>query len=392
MDLAARPGRPVPSGSAGPRTRSCSAAAGPCCPSRTRSTTRRPGFQHAAPGTVLRSRDVELALPRTDSPEGARHPAALPHHRPERRAGGHRHHRAGARRTRATSQPATWCPTSAPSTPCPSRCFPSYALRRRAKAVGALAQFEYLLIAAALAEGWVVSVPDHEGRDGMWGTPHEPGYRVLDGLRATLNFERFGLRRGQPGRPVGLLRRRAGQRLGRRDVRRRTPRSSTSSAPCSARRSATSATPSAGSTAPSTSALPALVVAALAKIYPGPRPGHRRARHRRGHGDAAAAGADDHRRRRSCGCSGNDMDDLVDPPLEEMLVMPEVQDVFDGIKLGTTAPTPPVLIVQAVHDSDHLRRRHRRTGRHLYAAAARRSPITATCSASTCCCTRCRRR
>ena len=76
-----------------------------------------------------------------------------------------------------------------------SRCFPSYALRRRAKAVGALAQLEYLLIAAALAEGWVVSVPDHEGPDGMWGTPHEPGYRVLDGLRATLNFERFGLRR-----------------------------------------------------------------------------------------------------------------------------------------------------------------------------------------------------
>ncbi len=48
-------------------------------------------------------------------------------------------------------------------------------------------------MAAAVAEGWVVSVPDHEGRDGMWGTPHEPGYRVLDGLRATLNFERFGL-------------------------------------------------------------------------------------------------------------------------------------------------------------------------------------------------------
>ena len=48
-------------------------------------------------------------------------------------------------------------------------------------ALGALAQFEFLLIAAALAEGWAVSVPDHEGTDGIWGTPYEPGYRVLDG-------------------------------------------------------------------------------------------------------------------------------------------------------------------------------------------------------------------
>ena len=30
--------------------------------------------------------------------------------------------------------------------------------------------------------------------------------------------------------------------------------------------------------------------------------------------------------------------------------MPEVQHVFDSIKLGASAPTPPVLIVQAVHD------------------------------------------
>ena len=30
--------------------------------------------------------------------------------------------------------------------------------------------------------------------------------------------------------------------------------------------------------------------------------------------------------------------------------MPEVQHVFDNIKLGTAVPTPPVLIVQAVHD------------------------------------------
>ena len=47
---------------------------------------------------------------------------------------------------------------------------------------------------------------------------------------------------------------------------------------------------------------------------------------------------------------GTDMDHLVDLPLEEILAMPEVSHVFDDIKLGTAAPRPPVLIVQAVHD------------------------------------------
>src|SRR6201999_2731898 len=82
-----------------------------------------------------------------------------------------------------------------------SRCFPSYALRRRAKALGSLAQMELLLIAAAVAEGWAVSVPDHEGLAGSWGAPYEPGYRILDGVRAALNSDRIGL---SPSAPIGL--------------------------------------------------------------------------------------------------------------------------------------------------------------------------------------------
>ena len=46
-----------------------------------------------------------------------------------------------------------------------------------------------------------------------------------------------------------------------------------------------------------------------------------------------------------------DMDNLLHPPLEQVLNMPEVKEVFEDIRLGGTAPTPPVLIVQAVHDS-----------------------------------------
>ena len=88
---------------------------------------------------------------------------------------------------------------------------------------------------------------------------------------------------------------------------------------------------------------------------------------------------------------GKDMGKLVDRPLNEILDTPEVQHVFDSIKLGTAVPTPPVLIVQAVHDRivsvddiDELA--------ETYQPAAPTSPTTATCSASTCCCTRCRRR
>jgi triacylglycerol lipase len=44
------------------------------------------------------------------------------------------------------------------------------------------------------------------------------------------------------------------------------------------------------------------------------------------------------------------MGKLIDRPLEQILQTPEVQHVFDSIKLGTAVPTPPVLIVQAVHD------------------------------------------
>ena len=158
------------------------------------------GFEHARPGTVLRSRDVELAfmglirqkvtatqlLYRTTDMDG------LPD----------------------VTVTTVFVPTERDTTkPCPivsyqcaidavaGRCFPSYALRRGAKAIGALAQFEFLLVSAALSEGWAVSVPDHEGTEGIWGAPREPGYHILDGLRAALNFERLDL---SPEAPIGL--------------------------------------------------------------------------------------------------------------------------------------------------------------------------------------------
>ncbi|MDH6193857.1 alpha-beta hydrolase superfamily lysophospholipase [Mycobacterium frederiksbergense] len=303
------------------------------------------GFQHAEPGTVLRSRDVELAFlglipqrvhatqllyrstDRTGIPEAAATTVIVP-------------------------------PDAAPDCPLVSyqcaidaisaRCFPSYALRRHAKATGSLAQLELLLISAALAEGWAVSVPDHEGVNGNWGAPYEPGYRVLDGLRAALNTERFSL---SPSAPVGLWGYSGGGLA-----------------------SAWAAEMS-GSYAPELnivgavlgspvgnlgnafrrlngtvfSGLPALVVAALADIYPNLN------RVVSEHATTEGRKVLDRLHEMTTlqavvRMFRTDMADLIDTPLEQILDGPEVSEVFKDTKLGVAAPVPPVLIVQAVHD------------------------------------------
>lgn len=306
------------------------------------------GFHHAAPGTVLRSRDVKLGFlgvvpqkvratqllyrttDRNGQPEATVTTVLVP--------AGHSH-----------SQPrhvvSYQCAIDAVS----SRCFPSYALRRRARAVGSLAQWEYLLMAAALAEGWVVSVPDHEGRDGMWGTPHEPGHRVLDGLRATLNFERFGLAADSK---VGLWGYSGGglaSAWAAETYAEYAPELNIVGAVLG------SPVGNLGNTflrlnGSRYAGLPALVISALAKTYPGL--GRVVEEHATPEGRATLQ-----RLERMTTLEAvirmfrADMDDLVHPPLQHVLNMPEVQEVFEAIRLGRTAPTPPVLIVQAVHDS-----------------------------------------
>ena len=306
------------------------------------------GFHHATPGTVLRSRDVGLGFlglipqkvratqllyrttDRNGQPEATVTTVLVP--------AGHSH-----------SQPrhlvSYQCAIDAVS----SRCFPSYALRQRAKAVGSLAQWEYLLMAAGLAEGWVVSVPDHEGREGMWGTPHEPGHRVLDGLRATLSFERFGLASDSK---IGLWGYSGGglaSAWAAEAYAEYAPELNVVGAVLG------SPVGNLGNTflrlnGSRYAGLPALVIAALAKTYPGLQ--RVVEEHATAEGRATLA-----RLERMTTLEAvvrmfkADMDDLVDPPLEQVLGMPEVQEVFEDIRLGRTAPTPPVLIVQAVHDS-----------------------------------------
>lgn len=66
-----------------------------------------------------------------------------------------------------------------------SCAFPSYGLLLRSFGVNQL-QNELPLMVAALAKGWIVTVSDHEGPEGLWMVARQPGYHVLDAIRATL--------------------------------------------------------------------------------------------------------------------------------------------------------------------------------------------------------------
>jgi alpha-beta hydrolase superfamily lysophospholipase len=229
-----------------------------------------------------------------------------------------------------------------------SRCFPSYALRRNAWAVGALAQLELLLITACLAEGWAVSIPDHEGRNGLWGAPYEPGYCILDGVRAALSAERLGL---SPAAPVGLWGYSGGGLA--------TAWAAEICADYAAELDIVGAVLGSpvgdlGHTfrrlnGTFLSGLPAMVIAALARIYPDLDRVIQEHANEEGHALLQRL-----ERMTTIGAvlrmAKKDVGVYLDRPLEEILSMPEVQHVFDSIKLGAMVPTPPVLIVQAVHD------------------------------------------
>ncbi|WP_237741609.1 lipase family protein [Tsukamurella sp. 1534] len=61
---------------------------------------------------------------------------------------------------------------------------------------------EMLFASAGLNEGWAVAMPDHGGGDDRFLTPRQPGWAVLDGIRAVENFSRLGLNEKTP---VGLM-------------------------------------------------------------------------------------------------------------------------------------------------------------------------------------------
>jgi triacylglycerol lipase len=319
----------------------------PLLPSKDPFYTPPAGYEQALPGTVLRSRAVELAflglIPQRFSatqllyrstdlngdPEVAVTTVVVP----------------------AQRDPDLVCPVV--SYQCAidavaERCFPSYALRRGAKAVGALAQLEFLLIAAVLAEGWAVSVPDHEGCHGMWGAPYEPGYRILDGVRAALNCQRLRL---SPSAPVGLWGYSGGGFA-----------SAWAAEVCAGYApelnivGAVLGSPvgdpgSVGRRLNATfwAGLPAMVIGALAQIYPDVE--RLVQEHATEEGKAILAKLQKMTTAAAVlGLKNKDINDYMDLTLDELWELPEVQHVLDAMRLGTAAPTAPVLIVQAAND------------------------------------------
>ena len=79
-----------------------------------------------------------------------------------------------------------------------TRCAPSYSLRGGLDNIVGTA--EMALIAAALANGWAVAVPDYEGSQSQYGAGYQAGHAVLDGIRAVTHFAPAGL----GSSPVGM--------------------------------------------------------------------------------------------------------------------------------------------------------------------------------------------
>ncbi|GAA2059472.1 lipase family protein [Williamsia deligens] len=229
------------------------------------------------------------------------------------------------------------------------RCFPSYALRRRAHAVGALPQFEFLLISALLAEGWVVSIPDHEGPQGLWGIPREPGYVTLDGLRAVLAYEPAHVHPRSPAALWGYSGGGLASAWAAEMYARHAPELNLVGAVLG------SPVGDLGHTYERLngalfSGLPALVVSALRHVYP--ELDRIIDEHATPSGRAKLAALQSMTTTEAVvRFMFTDMGAFLDRPLDEILALPQVREVFDSIRLGQSPPTIPVLIVQACNDT-----------------------------------------
>ncbi|MFC9996312.1 lipase family protein [Nocardia sp. NPDC127526] len=158
------------------------------------------GFEAAAPGEILKTREVQLAvltvlpvrvrawqlLYRTtdlfDQPTVAATTVAVPMG-------------ADTSRSRPLVSHHFFYDSTAP------HCAPSYVLQQGAglqALEGIHSTVEYLELAASISQGYAVNVPDYEGMNGNLAVAKEPGYMILDSIRAAQNFEPLGLDTASP--------------------------------------------------------------------------------------------------------------------------------------------------------------------------------------------------
>lgn len=228
------------------------------------------------------------------------------------------------------------------------RCFPSYALRQGASALGALPQGELIFISLLLRLGHVVTITDHEGRGGYFAAPREPGHRVLDAIRATRALPEAGL---EPDGRVAMIGY-SGGGMATAWAAEMAP----SYAPDVEITGAVLGSP-VGDPGEAFlklndgfwAGLPALVVSGLREIYPGladviDRHASVDGRQRLDRlqqittVEAVAKYAYD------------DFDDYLDAPLADVLAEPALLELFDDLRLGQAAPTCPTLVLQSTND------------------------------------------
>ncbi|MFI6042233.1 lipase family protein [Nocardia sp. NPDC051321] len=327
------------------------------------------GFAAKPPGTILRSRKIELALfgvvPQQVSAWQLLYRSCDMHGTPE-----------AAVTTvllPVDADPREDRPLLAFQTAMDAvteKCSPSYALRYGARALGSVTQFEWLLVANALRRGWAVSIADHEGPRGNFGAPREPGYRALDGVRAAQRFAPLGL---GPHTPVAVWGYSGGGMASAWMVE-MAPTYAPELDIVGAVLGAPVGDPGqvfARLNGTSYAGLPAIVIAALRRLYPvlgAMLQNELTLDGRRFVARAETAtpfGA-------IFGLANKRMDDYLSRPLDEVIATPEFQAMFDDLRLGNSTPTCPLLVLQPIHDQvihmdgiDGQVERYRRGGAHV---------------------------
>lgn len=228
------------------------------------------------------------------------------------------------------------------------QCFPSYSLRLGVVVPGALPPFELILIASMLERGFVVSIADHEGLNGSFGAPREPGHRVLDGLRASLAFDELGLPPATPAALFGY----SGGGMASAWAAEMAPTYAPELSVVGAVLGSPVGDPGEAFLKLNNTffaGLPAMVVAGLMEIYPDLAQVVRArssevglARLARLKNLTTTSALLKHRH--------DDFDDYLAEPLADVLARPEVLHVFNDLRLGQRIPDCPLLVVQAVHD------------------------------------------
>jgi len=308
------------------------------------------GFEATARGTVLRSREVRLAFLGIVPQEVVAY--QLLYRTTDMN---------GAPQATVTTIIRAAGPDTDPTAPVVSyQCaidslastgFPSYALRRKAslaKVFGGPPAWEYAFMACALSRGWRVVVPDHGGARGSWTAPREPGYCVLDGIRAAQNFQQAGIASSAPvalwGYSGGGLASAWAAELWESYAPELNIVGAVLGAPVGDPGEIfrdLDGTLYAG--------LPALALASLIREYPGLQ--RIVLAHTNASGQALLTKLESMTMLGALTrCCLRKSARHLDRPLDEVLAMPEVVEIFDDLRLGSTAPATPLLVLQAIHD------------------------------------------